>query len=155
MLLINFIPEEYDEHLRRWAHWKQCLSGSSTDLGGGVGVLANRQAGTAIGGREDVLRPPTARGKQTRTPGVTRHFCPEGYDTEQALDFVIAELAFMYPAAMQVVESNFTHQGPVQVKARQAGFSYSDYRRKLHEGKMLILVAMRFFTIKKPKAFKH
>lgn len=166
MLLIEFDPSEYDEHMRRWWHWKNHLQTSGRDIGSGTNPLASRMAGTAIGGTEPTLRtkkvdgvvqasPITARGKQTRTPGVIKQYTPDGYDTEQAIDFVVTELGFMYPAAMQVIESNFGSAEPVHRKAKRAGFSYSDYRRKLHEGKMQILVAMRFFTIKKPRAFKR
>lgn len=117
MLLIEYNPDDYKNHMYSWARW-----------------VENR-------GQVD----PGQRKPETTTPvskssRVKKGFFPNGYDTDVAINAAVTSLGNnpSYAIHKKVIEVNFMTRLPPAEKAAAAGLSSADFRRKLTEGRKMI-----------------
>ena len=101
--------------MRRWAHWLNDVTGSGSALPSQASGMP--QAGFYQGKKENILRQKqhTARGKQSPDRSPFKQFCPEGYDTELAIDKAIRSLRKTHARAAAVVEELYLHHADVVI----------------------------------------
>lgn len=156
-LLVHFDPEQYTEHMRKWAHWLQNYRDPTSQDGGdlliGKSGGSSQKLGFYKGGKENILRkhPYTAKGKQSdaRSPS---HFCPEGYDTEYAIDLAVKELGRFKVNLALAVEEQFMRQGTRLQKAARLGVSVDTFKFRTAEAQTFIVGYMRGTKYREKKA---
>lgn len=135
-LLIEFDPDNFDEHLRSWAAWR-INSGKEDGLGSALSGMP--KIGFYKGGKENILRqkPYTARGKPSRAGA--SHYAPEGRDTDAAIDRAVTRLERQYPESAEVLKAHFMSRGGRADKAAYMELSLPLYKLRLSTAKTFIL----------------
>tara|TARA_R110000772_G_scaffold14604_7_gene42149 strand:+ start:96 stop:509 length:414 start_codon:yes stop_codon:yes gene_type:complete len=116
MLLIDYNPEEYQDHMHRWAKWIE--DQGETEI--------QKTRSTTQGARTKGSRP---------GQGI-----PKGYDTEVAINAAVNALGKneKYVVHKRVLVAQFLTRVPTNEKAATLGLSPADFRRKMAEARKMI-----------------
>lgn len=116
MLLIDYNPEEYQDHMHRWALW----------------LASGEQVESGL--KKSKPPAPITRDKKSK-PGLG---IPKGYDTEVAINAAVKSLLGQYHVHYSVVVAQFLSGLTPAEKAAGLGLTPADFRRKLAEARKMV-----------------